>query len=46
MLAGAGAQQLRTVLLCARLADQFCAFDRFIMGTDTPTGSGMMQTPR
>ena len=36
------AGNLRTALLCARLADQFGAFDRFIMGTDTPTGSGIM----
>src|SRR5215467_2650248 len=36
------AGNLRTVLLCARLADQLGAFDRFIMGTDTPTGSGIM----
>src|ERR1700678_1653249 len=36
------AGNLRTVLLCARLAEQFGAFDRFIMGTDTPTGSGIM----
>src|SRR5579872_3262439 len=36
------AGNLRTVLLCARLADQIGAFDRFIMGTDTPTGSGIM----
>jgi enamidase len=36
------AGNLRTTLLCARLADRFDAFDRFIMGTDTPTGSGIM----
>ncbi len=36
------AGNLRTVLLCARLADQFGAFDRFIIATDTPTGSGIM----
>ena len=36
------AGNLRTVLLCARLAEQFGAFDRFIIGTDTPTGSGIM----
>src|ERR1700733_4901244 len=36
------AGNLRTTLLCARLADQLGAFDRFIMGTDTPTGSGIM----
>jgi enamidase len=28
--------------LCARLAEEHGAFDRFIMGTDTPTGSGVM----
>ena len=36
------AGNLRTVLLCARLADQLGAFDRFIIATDTPTGSGVM----
>jgi enamidase len=36
------AGNLRTALLCARLADQFGAFDRFIIATDTPTGSGIM----
>jgi enamidase len=36
------AGNLRTTLLCARLAEQHGAFDRFIMGTDTPTGSGVM----
>jgi enamidase len=36
------AGNLRTTLLCARLADQNGAFDRFIIGTDTPTGSGIM----
>jgi enamidase len=29
-------------LLCARLADKHKAFDRFIIATDTPTGSGIM----
>jgi enamidase len=29
-------------LLCARLAQQHGAFDRFIIATDTPTGSGIM----
>jgi enamidase len=29
-------------LLCARLAEQHGAFDRFIIATDTPTGSGIM----
>jgi enamidase len=36
------AGNLRTMLLCARLADQHGAFDRFIIATDTPTGSGVM----
>ena len=36
------AGNLRTTLLCARLADQHGAFERFIIGTDTPTGSGIM----
>ena len=36
------AGNLRTTLLCARLAMQHGAFDRFIIATDTPTGSGVM----
>jgi enamidase len=36
------AGNLRTTLLCARLAHEFDAFDRFIIATDTPTGSGIM----
>jgi enamidase len=36
------AGNLRTLLLCARLADRLGAFDRFIIATDTPTGSGIM----
>jgi enamidase len=36
------AGNLRTTLLCARLADQLGAFDRFLIATDTPTGSGIM----
>jgi enamidase len=36
------AGNLRTTLLCARLAMQLDAFDRFIIATDTPTGSGIM----
>jgi enamidase len=36
------AGNLRTTLLCARLAEQHGAFDRFIIATDTPTGSGVM----
>src|SRR5579863_73006 len=36
------AGNLRPALLCARLADKLGAFDRFIIATDTPTGSGIM----
>jgi enamidase len=36
------AGNLRTTLLCARLAEKHGAFDRFIIATDTPTGSGVM----
>ncbi len=36
------AGNLRTTLLCARLAEELGAFDRFIIATDTPTGSGIM----
>lgn len=36
------AGNLRTTLLCATLADKLDAFDRFIIATDTPTGSGIM----
>jgi enamidase len=36
------AGNLRTALLCGRLAMQYDAFDRFIIATDTPTGSGIM----
>src|SRR5215218_7504198 len=36
------AGNLRTTLLCARLADELGAFDRFLIATDTPTGSGIM----
>jgi enamidase len=36
------AGNLRTTLLCARLAAKHGAFDRFIIATDTPTGSGIM----
>ena len=36
------AGNLRTALLCARLAVQHDAFDRLILATDTPTGSGVM----
>jgi len=36
------AGNLRTALLCANLARKLSAFDRVIIGTDTPTGSGIM----
>src|SRR6266849_5070203 len=36
------AGNLRTALLCASLARKLEAFDRLIIGTDTPTGSGIM----
>jgi enamidase len=36
------AGNLRTTLLCANLARDMDAFDRFIIATDTPTGSGIM----
>ena len=36
------AGNLRTALLCARLAQRLDAFDRLIIATDTPTGSGVM----
>jgi enamidase len=36
------AGNLRTTLLCARLAEKHGAFDRFLIATDTPTGSGIM----
>jgi enamidase len=36
------AGNLRMTLLCAKLADEMGAFDRFIIATDTPTGSGVM----
>jgi enamidase len=36
------AGNLRTTLLCAELARDLNVFDRFIIGTDTPTGSGVM----
>jgi len=36
------AGNLRTTLLCARLAEKHGAFARLIIGTDTPTGSGIM----
>jgi len=36
------AGNLRTALLCAGLAQRLEAFDRLIIGTDSPTGSGIM----
>jgi enamidase len=36
------AGNLRTALMCAGLAHELGAFDRLIIGTDTPTGSGIM----
>jgi enamidase len=36
------AGNLRTALLCGKLAMTLDAFDRFIIATDTPTGSGIM----
>jgi len=36
------AGNLRTTLLCARLAETNGAFERFIIATDTPTGSGIL----
>jgi enamidase len=36
------AGNLRTALLCATLAQRHHAFDRLIVATDTPTGSGIM----
>jgi len=36
------AGNLRTTLLCARLAHELGVFDRFLIATDTPTGSGVM----
>ena len=36
------AGNLRTTLLCAEAARKHDAFDRFLIATDTPTGSGVM----
>src|SRR5262245_59964451 len=36
------AGNLRTALLCAALAERHAAFDRVLIATDTPTGSGVM----
>jgi enamidase len=36
------AGNLRTTLLCAEMARKHDAFDRFLIATDTPTGTGVM----
>ncbi|AXC50539.1 amidohydrolase [Paracoccus suum] len=36
------AGNLRTALLCARLAEEAGCFERVLIATDTPTGSGIM----
>ena len=36
------AGNIRTTILCANLANEMDVFDRFIIATDTPTGSGVM----
>ena len=36
------AGNLRTTLLCAEMARKHGAFERFLIATDTPTGSGIM----
>lgn len=36
------AGNIRTMILCAELARKHDAFDRFLIATDTPTGSGVM----
>jgi enamidase len=36
------AGNLRTTLLCAKLAQRHHVFDRLLVATDTPTGSGVM----
>ncbi len=36
------AGNLRTAILCAKMAIKEDAFDRFLIATDTPTGSGIM----
>jgi enamidase len=36
------AGNLRTTLLCARTAETHGAFDRFLIATDTPTGTGVV----
>src|SRR5262249_53498326 len=41
-LQGCTAGNLRTTLVCGRPAMQPAAVDRFIIATDTPTGSGIM----
>ena len=36
------AGNLRTAILCANMAKKHDAFERFLIATDTPTGSGIM----
>ena len=36
------AGNLRTTILCAQMARKHDAFDRFLIATDTPTGTGVM----
>ena len=36
------AGNLRTTILCAEMAEKHNAFSRFLIATDTPTGSGIM----
>src|SRR5690606_5711821 len=36
------AGNLRTMILCAQLARHHDVFNRFLIATDTPTGSGIM----
>ncbi len=36
------AGNLRTTILCAEMAKKYKAFSRFLIATDTPTGSGIM----
>ncbi len=36
------AGNLRTAILCAEMANKHNAFERFLIATDTPTGSGIM----
>ena len=36
------AGNLRTAILCAEMSKKYNAFERFLIATDTPTGSGIM----